>query len=554
MKKAIIGGLAGITILGIAANAEEVHNTIYMGYDAFYAIGEDDVLYKIPYEIEEYEPQYVGDWHMDTICNISEPAALLDDVTSVNDNYAIKNDDTLWEWGHSKGEPFGPIKVMDNVKSVSSIGAHTLVVGDNGTLFGKGRNVEGQLAQGIPDENKEGRFEPYFIEEYTPIMEDVDCAKTAAYSSIVLKNDGTMWTFGSNSYHALGDEERELFNNEPEQILDNVKCIEGGYFSGFAMLDDEKECLLRWGSNYGEIAGGITKETYLQPTLYAYNIRAISNSWAFNYAVDNNNRLWLYGKTSEKEKINEFWGMSVETGDYIAHNVNYVSCDKGEFLQYALVLKNSGELMLLEFLESDEMKYRFTKLMDNVKLTFPVDNTAEFTDIADETAEAQNAIKLLAKSGITDGTGENTFSPQKTFTRAEIAAMLLRMTGRSEEKEDTDFSDVNSSKWYYDIAGVSQKYGIVQGFEDNTFRGNDVISGNQLISLTARVLRTEGFATIPDTSVQLPANIPDWAKSDVELAIRGGLITEAEAAELAVKDNITRAEAAVILYRLYDRI
>jgi hypothetical protein len=48
--------------------------------------------------------------------------------------------------------------------------------------------------------------------------------------------------------------------------------------------------------------------------------------------------------------------------------------------------------------------------------------------------------------------------------------------------------------------------------------------------------------------------VPEWFRDDIGLALREGLISETELRGFLDNDSITRAEAAVILYRLYDRI
>ena len=151
-----------------------------------------------------------------------------------------------------------------------------------------------------------------------------------------------------------------------------------------------------------------------------------------------------------------------------------------------------------------------------------------------------------------EGITETEFMPDKEITRAEMAALLLRMTGKGDETGEASFSDVSANDWYYGIAGASQKYGIINGYEDNTFRGNETVSELQLVSLAASTLRNEGTAVEPEEKKALGAGIvPDWAYEDIEYALNHEIITEAEASNISDKP-MTRGEAAVILYRLYN--
>ena len=131
------------------------------------------------------------------------------------------------------------------------------------------------------------------------------------------------------------------------------------------------------------------------------------------------------------------------------------------------------------------------------------------------------------------------------------------MTGKDENKDNGGFSDVTTDKWYYGVAGASKEYNIISGYDDNTFRGEDVISKEQLLSLVARVLRNEKTTPLLEYSVEDlkfsdNANISEWAKNDIALAMAEKLIEDKE--NLFPKEKITRADAAVVLYRLFDLI
>lgn len=94
----------------------------------------------------------------------------------------------------------------------------------------------------------------------------------------------------------------------------------------------------------------------------------------------------------------------------------------------------------------------------------------------------------------------------------------------------------------------------MKGFEDNTFRGERAVTGYELVSLAARALRNEGTAeeTEADAGISLE-NVPDWAYDDVTYAAEQGIISESEKTVLS-DEAVSRGEASVILYRLYERL
>ncbi|MCI8405308.1 MAG: hypothetical protein HFE49_10485, partial [Clostridia bacterium] len=68
-----------------------------------------------------------------------------------------------------------------------------------------------------------------------------------------------------------------------------------------------------------------------------------------------------------------------------------------------------------------------------------------------------------------------------------------------------------------------------------------------------RVLRNESVFVDEEVNSKAYANIPDWAVEDIALAEQEGLIS-AEKDLISLNEDMTRGEAAVILYRLYNKI
>lgn len=72
------------------------------------------------------------------------------------------------------------------------------------------------------------------------------------------------------------------------------------------------------------------------------------------------------------------------------------------------------------------------------------------------------------------------------------------------------------------------------------------------MSLVSRVLRNEKNIEIKE-NVNVLSDIPEWAKDDIALAEQEGLINIKN--ELKdIDEPMTRGKAAVILYRLYEKI
>ena len=188
-----------------------------------------------------------------------------------------------------------------------------------------------------------------------------------------------------------------------------------------------------------------------------------------------------------------------------------------------------------------------------------VNNEKNFDDIKDKSEEIQESIKILAAKGIIQGTSETEFSPDDTITRAEIVALLLRVLSQIDPNADGGFDDVKQSDWFFGTAGSSKQYGLVVGFEDNTFRGNSVILKDQILTIASRVLQKEMKYMMPDDpqawlAFTDAAAIPDWAKSDIALATMANVITRTEDNRISSAEPMTRGDAALIIMRLFYKI
>lgn len=199
------------------------------------------------------------------------------------------------------------------------------------------------------------------------------------------------------------------------------------------------------------------------------------------------------------------------------------------------------------------------KIKESGKYTVK-ENLKDFTDIQNKSKEMQDAIKLLASKGIIAGKTATTFDPDGSISRAEIAALIVRTLSKIDKSAPVGFKDIKTNEWFYNVAGSSKKYGIINGYEDNTFRGNLQIKKDQIIAVSARTLRAEMKYKDPtNVSAYLGnykdnAKIANWAKADIALATRENLVLKRVDGNFTGDDNMTRGDAAIIIKRLFDKL
>ena len=100
-------------------------------------------------------------------------------------------------------------------------------------------------------------------------------------------------------------------------------------------------------------------------------------------------------------------------------------------------------------------------------------------------------IERLAALGVTKGCGDGSvFCPDRTTTRAEMAAFLSRAFGL-DEGPDPGFSDVPSDAWYAASVAKLAASGITKGCEDTMFCPDQPVTRAEMATFLARALELE---------------------------------------------------------------
>jgi hypothetical protein len=181
---------------------------------------------------------------------------------------------------------------------------------------------------------------------------------------------------------------------------------------------------------------------------------------------------------------------------------------------------------------------------------------ATFQDIGGHWAG--DIISNLGNRLILRGYEDGHFRPDRPITRAEFAAYIVRGLGLREQQGAASFTDVSEDHWYHDVAGTAAAYGLIQGLADGRFAGSDWITREQAMVIIARAMTLTGLHVVatgtseqealsPFTDVEL---VSEWARRDVATSVQAGIVQGKEHGALAPQDMLSRAEAAVLIYRL----
>ncbi|MEK0316118.1 endo-1,4-beta-xylanase [Cohnella sp. 56] len=169
---------------------------------------------------------------------------------------------------------------------------------------------------------------------------------------------------------------------------------------------------------------------------------------------------------------------------------------------------------------------------------------------------AKKAIEAMASRGIINGTSESTYDPGASIKRADFLSLLVRaLELKGNDAAITMFSDVDTSAYYYDAVKIAVQLGIVQGTGNNLFDPSSKISRQDMMVIAARAAIAAGKALPTGGTLDAfsdEATVASYARDSVEALVNAGIVQGANG-KLAPKSSLTRAEAAVILQRIWSK-
>lgn len=157
------------------------------------------------------------------------------------------------------------------------------------------------------------------------------------------------------------------------------------------------------------------------------------------------------------------------------------------------------------------------------------------------------------------GNGDNTFSPNRQVTRSEFAEIVVLGLGlMRQDGPNNMFPDISDSAWFRSAVALANEFGIVRGYNDGNFYGNQEITREQGFAMIARAYRLiEPGAAMSQEQINSElerysdaANVSTWAQEDVAQMIQAGIIQGNGPEVLSPKTTMTRAEVTALIARM----
>lgn len=190
-----------------------------------------------------------------------------------------------------------------------------------------------------------------------------------------------------------------------------------------------------------------------------------------------------------------------------------------------------------------------------VSMLSPVLAFAAFDDLSSHWAK--NDIEILVEQKVVEGVTPTQFEPERSITRAEFAALVVRSLGLTTVTSSAYFDDVDASDWYADIVSTASGAGLINGYEDNSFRPEAPVTREEMAAIVIRALTYADIATqvAESTQKELLSQFKDadqivWAHKDIAAALNAKIMNGMTADTFSPTGTATRAQAAVVVKRL----
>ena len=275
-----------------------------------------------------------------------------------NHTIILKNDGSVWSCGQNTSGQLGlgdntdrttftqvTTNINNDVKQIACGAAHTFILKNDGSIYSCGYNNYGQL--GVGDTTNRNAF----TQVTTNINNDVKQIACGQNYTFILKNDGSVWSCGYNAYGQLGlgtsgsSNNKSTFTQVTTNINNDVKQISCGSEHAFILKNDGSA----WScgvNSYGQLGLSNTsqKTTFAKITTNINNdVKQIACGNNHTVILKNNGSVWCCG-------YNGYGELGLGITDYDAHNtftqvttninndVEQIDCGNG----HTIILKNDG--------------------------------------------------------------------------------------------------------------------------------------------------------------------------------------------------------------------
>lgn len=164
---------------------------------------------------------------------------------------------------------------------------------------------------------------------------------------------------------------------------------------------------------------------------------------------------------------------------------------------------------------------------------------------------AAEEINTLNSRLIVEGDGVY-YYPNQAVTRAEFIAIIVRGLGLMDIDHEVSYEDVGPSDWFFANIQSADYYDLIEG-SGNEFSPNRTITREEtcvILKRAALLIDEQAKGTAISNDFSDVNTVSDWAYESVAFCTENKLILGKNGEMIKPSDSLTRAEAAVLIYRL----
>ncbi|SFK95430.1 Prenyltransferase and squalene oxidase repeat-containing protein [Paenibacillus sp. 1_12] len=176
-----------------------------------------------------------------------------------------------------------------------------------------------------------------------------------------------------------------------------------------------------------------------------------------------------------------------------------------------------------------------------------------FADDAQISGWALEYVKKAREYGLMEGVENNRFAPADQLTRAQFVTTLLRLLGEAPDANTKlSFTDVLSEQWYYGYVAKAVEKGIVNGVTADTFAPDRSISRQEMAIVMTRAFGLK--ATSSEGAVYTDMNQAyELAVPSILAVQEHGYMEGDDQGRFAPAAPVTREMTAAVVVRAYEK-
>ncbi|MBR2742370.1 MAG: S-layer homology domain-containing protein, partial [Clostridia bacterium] len=159
-------------------------------------------------------------------------------------------------------------------------------------------------------------------------------------------------------------------------------------------------------------------------------------------------------------------------------------------------------------------------------------------------------VLWAVENGITNGTGDDTFGPEKTCTRAQLVTFLWRAEGCPEPTiTESPFTDVPMNAYYYKAVLWAYENGVAKGVGEGRFDPDSTVTRGQSVTFLYRIAGSETDGEMPFVDVMEG----EYWYDAILWAYKTGVTLGTSETTFGPNENCRRGDIVTFLYRVYNK-